>query len=122
MSNDNNEHDNDNKDGKMKIVFAEGCFDNFDGTQEELDEMIAELHRMVEDGSFFENATEVSPDAMLGGMLASVLNSADMSTEEINDIMKEALAEALKETGEDFDIDPEVMDLSRMISTGNTRH
>lgn len=33
---------------EMKIVFAPGCFDNFDGTQEELDEMVAEIQKMFE--------------------------------------------------------------------------
>ena len=33
----NNDDNNENK--PMKIVFAEGCFDDFDGTQEELDEL-----------------------------------------------------------------------------------
>ena len=30
----------------LKIQFAPGCFDNFDGTQEELDALIAELEEM----------------------------------------------------------------------------
>ena len=33
-------------DKKMEIVFAPGAFDHFDGTQEELDEMVAEIQRM----------------------------------------------------------------------------
>lgn len=45
-----------------KIVFAPGCFDNFDGTQEELDELVAELNRMVESGELFEKATPVDLD------------------------------------------------------------
>jgi hypothetical protein len=40
-----------------EIVFAPGCFDNFEGTQEELDEMIAEIRRMAETGELFENST-----------------------------------------------------------------
>lgn len=32
----------------FKIEFAPGAFDSFDGTQEELDEMIAEIHKMFE--------------------------------------------------------------------------
>ena len=44
---------------KPEIVFAPGCFDNFEGTQEELDEMIAEIQRMVESGELFENSTEL---------------------------------------------------------------
>jgi hypothetical protein len=33
---------------QIKIEFAPGAFDQFDGTQQELDEFIAELHRMAE--------------------------------------------------------------------------
>ena len=39
---------------KPTIEFAPGCFDNFEGTQEELQELIAHIHQMVEDGSIFE--------------------------------------------------------------------
>lgn len=31
---------------KMKITFAPGCFDNFEGTQEELDALQAEIQDM----------------------------------------------------------------------------
>lgn len=34
----------------LKIEFAPGCFDNFEGTQEELDELISEIQRMFESG------------------------------------------------------------------------
>jgi hypothetical protein len=44
---------------KPEIIFAPGCFDNFEGTQEELDEMIAEIQRMAESGELFENSTEL---------------------------------------------------------------
>lgn len=30
----------------MKIEFAPGCFDNFEGTQEELDELVKEIQTM----------------------------------------------------------------------------
>jgi len=30
----------------MKIEFAPGCFDKFEGTQEELDEMVAEIQTL----------------------------------------------------------------------------
>ena len=36
----------DNK--ELKVVFAPGAFDTFEGTQEELDEMIAEVQAMFE--------------------------------------------------------------------------
>lgn len=41
---------------KLKIEFVPGCFDNFDGTQEELDELVAMITEMVEDGSIIENS------------------------------------------------------------------
>lgn len=41
---------------KLKVEFAPGCFDHFEGTQEELDEMIAEIQRMVETGELVENS------------------------------------------------------------------
>lgn len=37
---------------KLKITFEPGCFDNFNGTQEELDAMIADVVRMFETGDF----------------------------------------------------------------------
>jgi hypothetical protein len=40
---------------KVKISFAPGAFDNWEGTQEELDEFIAELTRQIETGEIFEN-------------------------------------------------------------------
>ena len=32
----------------LKIEFAPGAFDHFEGTQEELDELVAEIHKMFE--------------------------------------------------------------------------
>lgn len=49
-------------DKKMKIEFMPGCFDQFEGTQEELDEMIAEIHRMLESGEFEENSQEMTEE------------------------------------------------------------
>ena len=46
----------------MKIVFAPGCFDNFEGTQEELDEFIAEITKQVESGDFEKNAIPLDDD------------------------------------------------------------
>lgn len=34
----------------LKIEFVPGCFDQFEGTQEELDGLIAEIKRMFESG------------------------------------------------------------------------
>jgi len=50
------------KNVKPEIVFAPGCFDNFDGTQEELDELIASIHQMVDSGEIFEKARPIDLD------------------------------------------------------------
>lgn len=42
-----------------KVTFAPGCFDDFDGTQEELDELIAEIHRLAASGELVDNAVEI---------------------------------------------------------------
>lgn len=34
----------------FKIEFAPGCFDSFEGTQEELDELVSEIKRMFASG------------------------------------------------------------------------
>lgn len=47
---------------KPEIIFAPGCFDDFDGTQEELVELVAELNRMVESGELFDLATPVTDE------------------------------------------------------------
>jgi len=49
---------------KVKIVFAEGAFDDIseDMTQEELDELVAEIHRLVESGSLFEDAVPLDDE------------------------------------------------------------
>jgi hypothetical protein len=47
---------------KLKLEFAPGCFDDFDGTQEELQEMIAQLHKMLDDGTLFEHSEPVSEE------------------------------------------------------------
>ena len=43
-------------DKKIKIEFAPGAFDSFDGTQEELDALVTELQRMAESGELEENS------------------------------------------------------------------
>ena len=47
---------------KPKIIFAPGCFDNFDGTPEELAAMLADIHQMVENGTLMENSTPLSEE------------------------------------------------------------
>lgn len=38
----------------IKVTFAPGAFDNFEGTQEELDELIATIQQMAESGEILE--------------------------------------------------------------------
>lgn len=62
---------------KPKIVFAPGCFDNFEGTQEELQELIAEIHRMFASGEVFANAQpldEEEEERLLGVVTRGPLN------------------------------------------------
>lgn len=51
-------------DERTEIVFAPGCFDNFEGTQEELDELVAEIQRMADTGELFERSRPVDIDNM----------------------------------------------------------
>ena len=52
------------EDPKYTIEFAPGAFNSFEGTQEELDEMIAELTAMAETGELFENSEPVDLDEL----------------------------------------------------------
>lgn len=47
---------------KLKVEIAPGAFDNFEGTQEELQEFLALIHQMAENGTLFENSTPVSDE------------------------------------------------------------
>jgi|688.fasta_scaffold122631_3 hypothetical protein len=53
------EQDNNDENKPMKVVFAQGCFDDFDGTQEELDELIAQITNMAESGELLDNSVPV---------------------------------------------------------------
>ena len=50
---------------KPQIEFAPGCFDNFEGTQEEMDEMVAEIRRIFESGKFEELSQPLDIDALI---------------------------------------------------------
>ena len=47
---------------EMKLVFAPGCFDSFEGTQEELEDLIAHIKEAFESGELLEQSVEI--DAM----------------------------------------------------------
>lgn len=49
------------KDVEVKVVFAKGSMDDFDGTQEELDALVAEIKEMVTNGAF-EDAIPITEE------------------------------------------------------------
>ena len=50
------------KKNPVKIEFAPGAFDSFEGTQEELDAFIAELQRIAESGELEEHSMSLDDD------------------------------------------------------------
>lgn len=64
---------------KLKISFAPGCFDEFDGSQEELDELIAEITKMIHSGEIFEQSHAVDLESLIeeDPELAQAILSAD---------------------------------------------
>jgi len=49
---------------KVVVEFAPGCFDDFDGTQEELDGLIEEIKRMAESGEMFEESVAIEDSTL----------------------------------------------------------
>ena len=47
---------------ELEIEFAPGCFDGFEGTQEELDELIAQIKEMFASGEAIEKARALDID------------------------------------------------------------
>lgn len=47
---------------EIKVVFAPGCFDNFQGTQEELDSLVEEIKRIAESGELLEISQSMDTD------------------------------------------------------------
>jgi hypothetical protein len=65
---------------KLKVVFAPGCFDYFDGTQEELDQLMKEIQDLVDSGEIFEKAVPVDLDSLSDEemiQMANILSSSD---------------------------------------------
>jgi hypothetical protein len=46
-------------DKKIKVVFAPGAFDKFEGSQEELNELMTRIQAMAIDGSLFEKSVDI---------------------------------------------------------------
>ena len=47
---------------KTELVFAEGCFDSFEGTPEELAALVSEIHRLHESGELLDNGRPMTPE------------------------------------------------------------
>ena len=67
---------------KLKINFAPGCFDNFEGTQEELDAMVTEIQSM------FENMSPEDLDIQSRAInLGDLLADESISDDELEQIL-----------------------------------
>lgn len=50
---------------KIQVEFAPGCFDGFEGTQEELDGLIQSITQMAESGAWLEMSTPLTEDDIM---------------------------------------------------------
>jgi hypothetical protein len=46
----------------LRVIFDPGCFNNFEGTQEELDEFVKQIQEFAESGLLFENSAELTDE------------------------------------------------------------
>jgi len=44
----------------LKVVFEPGCFDNWEGSQQELDELVEEIKQVFSDPDFLESLEDVA--------------------------------------------------------------
>jgi hypothetical protein len=78
-------------DKDFKLEFAPGCFDDFEGTQEELDQLVKDIQDMFADGSLFEDSevlTEDSLNDLPPELVESIFRDIEM-LEDINDCVEE---------------------------------
>jgi len=64
-----------NKD--LKLVFAPGCFDTFEGTQEELEELMAEIQASFDSGEMLEKGTDVDLDSLSDEDYEALMRAVD---------------------------------------------
>jgi hypothetical protein len=69
---------------KPELVFAPGCFDSFEGTQEELDELVSEIQRMAESGELFEKSVPVDFDELDDELLEALVSHNDAEPRQLN--------------------------------------
>ncbi len=70
----------------LEVVFAPGCFDDFDGTQEELDEMIAEINRLAETGELFERSLPVDLDELSDEELEELAEKMGIDLDDLEEV------------------------------------
>ena len=46
----------------LQVIFDPGCFDNFEGTQAELDAFVVQIQEFAESGLLFENSVELTDE------------------------------------------------------------
>lgn len=71
----------------LKIEFAPGCFDSFEGTQEELDELIATIHEMFRSGAAQEQSRPLDLESLDPEELGKLLPFLVEFEDEEDDIM-----------------------------------
>lgn len=77
---------------KPEIIFMPGCFDNFEGTQEELDEMMKEIQALVDSGELFSRAVPISVEELSElGLPYSLDDFADGKVEDLTNIRNRKL-------------------------------
>lgn len=70
---------------KLKIVFAPGSFDDFDGSQEELDDLVNEVMEYLQSADFMERLEEAKEGLIESEFfdeteISKVLNSKNSPT------------------------------------------
>jgi hypothetical protein len=78
-------------DKDFKLEFAPGCFDDFEGTQEELDQLVKDIQDMFADGSLFEDSEVLTEDSLNDippELVESIFRDIEM-LEDINDCVEE---------------------------------
>lgn len=67
---------------KPKLIFAPGAFDEFEGTQEELDKLVSEIRKKFEDGSWIDESKPIDLNELDEVVLEKITNL----TEDTNNI------------------------------------
>lgn len=59
-------------DKELKVVFAPGCFDDFEGTQDELNDLVAQIKNLAASGELFNESSPVELDDVDDETLAKI--------------------------------------------------